>query len=375
MAIRTLRNLATAIPEDDVLQLTTDLINSSGIVDVSGTQFQVTANAALSVAVAAGRAYLEASGGNAYPIINTASATVNVNSNGNANPRITSIVLYVDLSASANSDASNVAKLMAIDGTPAASPSAPSGATIQSAVGASNPYAILANVTVPSGASNLSTQGTVTDVRVKVGFVFSNDGWVNVGDTFTYVSANSFKITGTDRTSVYTRGTRIKFTNNSVTFHGVVYSSSFSTDTTVTLFANNDFAIANSTITNPYYSYDVNPQGFPNRFAYTPTYAASSGTYSATDAAYFTVVGRMCFVDISSNGSLSSTPQEMTATLPVNAVGLQGFGVQVKDGGSGISGSAYVSDASNILHVSKYDGSNYITGASHTIYGNVAYFF
>src|SRR6266480_3937720 len=105
MSLRTWRTAATAIPEDNVLQFPTDLVVSSGILDISGTQFQVTANANMTVAVNAGRAYLIASGGNCYPVINTASTNVTVSSNGNANPRITSIVLYVDLSASANSDA------------------------------------------------------------------------------------------------------------------------------------------------------------------------------------------------------------------------------------------------------------------------------
>jgi len=380
MALRTLRTSATAIPEDNVLQFVTDILTTSGVFNVSAGQLLVTPNAALSVAVAAGRAYLLAAAGNGYPVINTASATVSVSSNGNANPRITSIVLYIDLSASANSDASNVAKLTTVDGTPGSSPSAPSNSTIQSAVGSSNPFIVLANVTVPSGATNLSSQGVTTDVRTPAAFsvpgVVGQDGWTPITDTFTYVSANSFKILSTDRTAVYRRGTRIKCTNNAITFYGVLDrdSSLSGSDTLITCCANNDFSLTNSAITSPFYSYTQGPQGFPGRFAYTPTYSASSGTYNATDVAYFTIDGRKCTVSIFSNGTTSGATNEITATLPVNAVGNQGFGATINDGGGLISGNVYVLDTLNVLHVNRYDNAAFGAGSSRTIKANIVYF-
>ena len=68
-------------------------------------------------------------------------------------------------------DGSGTTFVVAVDGTPAPLPSAPSGSTIQSAVGASNPYIVLENVTIPSGASNLATSGTLNDVRPQVTFL------------------------------------------------------------------------------------------------------------------------------------------------------------------------------------------------------------
>src|SRR5260370_37771581 len=98
------------------------------------------------------------------------------------------------------------------------------------------------------------------------------DGWIRANEVWTYASANSFTISGVDRTSVYTTGTRIKCSNNSSTFFGVIASSSFSTNTTVTLIPNNDYSLSNSTISNPLYSYQANPQGYPGWFNYSPSF-------------------------------------------------------------------------------------------------------
>jgi hypothetical protein len=66
------------------------------------------------------------------------------------------------------------------------------------------------------------------------------DGWYPSNDVWVYASANSFTITGVDRTGVYSKGTRVKCTNNGSDFYGAVIDSSFSTDTTVTFAPNDD---------------------------------------------------------------------------------------------------------------------------------------
>lgn len=190
MALRSIKSGATAITESGVLQFITDLLKFSGVFDITGTQFQVTAGTGLSVNVATGRAYLLASGGNGYPIINdTQISNLAINSNNSGNPRYTSIVLYKNLGATPNADDTNTNFVIAVDGTPAASPNPPSTSTIQSAVGAGNPFIVLANVLVNSGAS---TPTSITDVRQQVGFrsdVINQDQWViptvNVGGTTT----------------------------------------------------------------------------------------------------------------------------------------------------------------------------------------------
>ncbi len=179
MALRSIKTAATAITEAGVLQFITDLLKASGVFDVLAGQFLVTAGSGLSVNIATGRAYLlAASGGNGYPVINDAAITNKaLTSNSTGNPRIASIVLYKDLTISANSDDTNTTFVLEVLGTAAASPVPPSGSTIQSAVGAGNPYTILSNVLVNSGAT---TPTSITDVRQQVAFrndIFNQEKW------------------------------------------------------------------------------------------------------------------------------------------------------------------------------------------------------
>ena len=59
-------------------------------------------------------------------------------------------------STSYTDNTNNILKFTSVDGTPAANPSAPSSATIQTAVGAGNPYVVLWHVLVPKSATSLT---------------------------------------------------------------------------------------------------------------------------------------------------------------------------------------------------------------------------
>ena len=78
------------------------------------------------------------------------------------------IVLYVDNSVTPSTsvldNTNGILKSMVVAGTPAQTPSAPNATTIQSAVGAGNPYIILYDILVPANATNLST-ATLYDRR------------------------------------------------------------------------------------------------------------------------------------------------------------------------------------------------------------------
>lgn len=166
MSIYTLRSGGTAHPEDSLLQFMTDLIQAGGVVNFGADHFKVSergAGANMSVDIATGRAFVEESG-NAYPVRNTATVNKTVTGNSSGNTRIDSVVLYIDLSASPDSTSSNVAKLAVVVGTPGASPSAPDDTEIGSAIGASNPYLVIADITVANGASSI-TDANITDQR------------------------------------------------------------------------------------------------------------------------------------------------------------------------------------------------------------------
>lgn len=147
--------------------LSGDIIN--GFETVIGTGLQVTTKPGNAV-------IRNGSGGtaSAHLVSLTADFTVTLATADASNPRIDAIVLYVDTSVSlpsgtptaANLDGLGVAKLIKVNGTPAASPTAPSTAAIQSAIGsASYPYTVLANWRVNAGVSALA-QTNCTDTRV-----------------------------------------------------------------------------------------------------------------------------------------------------------------------------------------------------------------
>jgi len=204
----------------------------------------------------------------------------------------------------------------------------------------------------------------------------NQDGWAEANDTWTYVSATSFKISGADRTAIFTKGTRVKLTNNSTTYYGVVLSSSYSTDTTVTLFANNDYSLANSAITNPSYSYEANPQGYPGSFNFTPTYTSGGGAFTnnpATNKATFFIVGNKMFywVDFTYNANSGGSGYTQI-NLPVAAKD------QFESGsGQNISNSFALSvaaDAAGRTFVYKYDGTTAIAnGAQLSVNGSYSF--
>jgi len=171
MSLFTLRSGATAHPEDAVLQFMTDLIANSGIITKAAgtTQFIVQAQGTpdMTVKVKAGRAYIKGASGNAYPVLSDADTSVAIGANGSGSTRVDAVVLYIDKGASANSDASNIAKLMVVQGTT----SAPSDGTVQAAVGASNPFIRLADVSVGTGVTSI-VSGNITDQRIIAKFQF-----------------------------------------------------------------------------------------------------------------------------------------------------------------------------------------------------------
>lgn len=97
-----------------------------------------------------------------------AGESVTITTANPSNPRIDVIVGYIDLAVTASSgtanNPNNMFKLVAVAGTPAGSPSAPNNAAIQSAIGASNPFMILANVLVGTSVTSINN-GNITDRR------------------------------------------------------------------------------------------------------------------------------------------------------------------------------------------------------------------
>lgn len=94
------------------------------------------------------------------------------------------------------------------------------------------------------------------------------DGWRRFSGSWHYVSASSFKTAG-DVASQFPAGTKIRYTQIAslveTTYYSVVASASYNSTTNLTtvVIVPGSATIANSAISNPCYSYEEVPQGYP----------------------------------------------------------------------------------------------------------------
>lgn len=145
-------------------------VYEGGILHVNDLKVTQNSPLGMSVLVATGDFRIDTSSGYAYTGWNTTSTVVTITTADPANPRITSIVLYIDKAATTSASPANnpgIPKFMAVNGTAASVPTAPNGATVQSAVGSGNPYMVLANVTIPA-AGTQATNANISDQRVRM---------------------------------------------------------------------------------------------------------------------------------------------------------------------------------------------------------------
>lgn len=133
----------------------------------TSSDFVATAGTGMNVSLSAGNGLISTGTGFARRIASDAVNTIAITAAASS-PRIDSIVAYIDNSVTPSTEVvdntNDILKFVAVAGTAAATPSAPSTATIQSAIGAGNPYMVLWEVTIPASATAL-TGATFTDKR------------------------------------------------------------------------------------------------------------------------------------------------------------------------------------------------------------------
>ena len=165
-------------------------------------------------------------------------------------------------------------------------------------------------------------------------------GWIPVSDTWTYVSATSFKIAGKNVASRFPKGTKIKLVQTSTKYFYVV-ATAYSTDTTITVTGGSDYTLDNNAITGQAYSYAAAPQGFPQWFNFTPTLytgwsALPTGTY------IFKIIGRLCIYPVDMGaGTSNGTSAELSIPVPASKTmakgGANGYAV---DDGTTLTGAS-----------------------------------
>lgn len=132
--------------------------------------FTPSAGTGLNVVISAGEAkvpYEDYS----YAVWSDASNTVTLSTPSTTAPRIDRIVGYVDRTMTvSSSDVNNpgVFKFMAVKGTAASNPQAPTDTQVQSAVQAGNPWIEICRVNVPMNATSITSTYIDTSHRVPV---------------------------------------------------------------------------------------------------------------------------------------------------------------------------------------------------------------
>jgi hypothetical protein len=177
---------------------------SKGVAKPDDYKVEQQATPNMTVKVNTGEAYVANSATTMlYNTVLDAIANVTIAANAAGNPRIDAVVIKIDVGVTPNNFANNVASLVAVQGTAAASPSAPTDSAIQAAVGGSNPFYRLANVTVANGATSITTANIANTregvtLRIVGGYIRYNLTtntlqYSNNGTTFTDLSTSSIK--------------------------------------------------------------------------------------------------------------------------------------------------------------------------------------
>lgn len=144
----------------------------------SDSDFVASAGTGMNVSLTAGNGLIDTGLNYARRIQSDATQTIAVSAASSANPRKDAIVAYIDNSVTPSTsytdNTNNILKFKSVDGTPAANPSAPSAATIQTSVGAGNPYVVLWHVLVPKSATSLSAATFTRACRVANAYLPNN---------------------------------------------------------------------------------------------------------------------------------------------------------------------------------------------------------
>jgi len=153
----------TSVTDKDLSGVPISFLNSTGGV-VGTNDYLVAAQSTpnMTVQVATGRAWLpNGQGTMTYGTYLDSSTNVTIANNTSGQPRIDYIVLYVNLSASPTPTGDNIPQLADVQGTPGAVPQPPTNTQITTAIGAGNPYLILAQIGqsptwIPSGVGSIN---------------------------------------------------------------------------------------------------------------------------------------------------------------------------------------------------------------------------
>jgi hypothetical protein len=124
--------------------------------------------------------------------------------------------------------------------------------------------AILDEDTMASdSATKLATQQSIKAMH--------DTGWSAITETLTYASATTITVAA-GAVSRYQKGDKLKLTQTTTKYFSIITVA----DTLLTVTGGTDYTVANAAITTPQLSRIENPFGWPEWFAYTPSFVGST---------------------------------------------------------------------------------------------------
>lgn len=171
----------------------------------------------------------------------------------------------------------------------------------------------LDNTNIASGAAISGSK--IADNSIDIESKASADtGWREVTDSWTYASATTITVP-TDATTKYSVGDKIRLTQSTVKYFYITGV----TTTILTINGGTDYTLTNAAISDISYSKACTPVGFPQTFAWTPTWANWT-IGSATVDAKFSMTGKVVNFRIAVTLSSTTVGTAPTFTLPVTSV-------------------------------------------------------
>ena len=181
-----------------------------------------------------------------------------------------------------------------------------------SAVTSSHDYK-LSGVTGSDKAASLAGAETLTTKTLTSPVIQAYDGWIDANEEWAYASASTITVPS-GAALKYAKGDKIKLTQTTVKYFYVVGVA----DTLLTVTGGSDYTVANSAITDIYYSHASSPIGFPNWFSHASVFVG----FSANPAGvfHFRIIGGKLEFNIIHSANGTSNATTFNQTLPVTAI-------------------------------------------------------
>ncbi len=216
-------------------------------------------------------------------------------------------------------------------------------------------------------------KGSAADVKARIEAVESRladleTGWIADGATWTYASATTFTVSG-DVQARFPKGTKIKLTQSSTVKYFYAIGTSYGGGvTTVTITGGSDYTLANAAITANYRSYQAAPQGFPQRFNFTPVWTNLTVGNGANTGVFSIDNNALTFQASFTFGSTSSIGTAPFMTAPVLNGGLNGIigFAELRDTGTANYVGITVINANNIYPQLQNASGTYLTYSNLT---------